>query len=201
MEGVDVKSFMNKKLIVLKSLAALMGLLLMLFAMYGYFIEFVPNDLTNKIAKGLAVVLTVVIFGFGFKVVTAKMMSKRKSLQFIELVFRLFLIGYTLHICFAYAIPGLHARIFGQIYAHVQIVQPRANYASRECDFVIENKYLEPTLHGYICISENSYNTKDQVYILTGFQTSLGFYVKHAIPNSIFKQINQSILQERESSE
>lgn len=198
--SVGVNSLMKKKFFVLKVLSAWLILLLMPLALYGFFIEFIPNEITNKTAKGLAMVLTVVIFGFGFKIVTTKMMFKRKILQLIELVFRLFLISYTLHVCFAYAIPGLHARILGKTHANVQIVQPRENHASRECDFVIENKYLEPTLHGYICISEASYKTKDQIYILTGFQTPLGFYVKHAIPNSIFKQINQKILQERESS-
>jgi len=165
--------------------------------MYGFFIEFVPTETVSKVAKTLAVILTIVILALFRKGVASKMMSKRKIFQAIEFVFRVFLIGYTLHICFAYSVPGLHARLLGKQYANVQIVMPRENHASRECEFVIENDYLEPTLHGYVCISEASYLTKDQVYILSGYQSSLGFYVKHAVPNSAFKKILQDIKNER----
>ncbi|EIO5090139.1 hypothetical protein LQN34_003604 [Vibrio cholerae] len=192
MEDVGVRLLMIKKDIAQKLLAFVVIFILVPLTLYGLFIDFIPTYVTGSVAKALSILLTFVISVFGFRVI-----SKHRGLRLINLVFMLLIIGYTLHICFSYSIPGLHARFFGKVHGNVQIVHPRKNYASRECDFVIENKYIEPTLHGYICVSEHSYNTKDQVYILTGFQTPLGFYVKHAIPNSIFKQINQKILEER----
>ncbi|MDA0147377.1 hypothetical protein [Vibrio sp. LaRot3] len=176
---------------------AWIALLCIPLAMYGFFIEFVPTETVNKVAKTLSVILTIVILIFFRKGVASKMMSKRKVFQAIEFGFRVLMIAYTLHICFAYSVPGLQARLLGKQHANVQIVVPRENHATRECEFVIENDYLEPTLHGYVCISETSYLTKDQVYILSGYQSSLGFYVKHAVPNSAFKKILQEIKKER----
>ncbi|MCD1409453.1 hypothetical protein IOC44_07700 [Vibrio vulnificus] len=193
MEDFGARLLKIRKNIVQKLLAFVVIFILFPLALYGLYVDFIPTHATSSVAKALSILLTLVVYVSGFRVI-----SKHRGLRPINSVFMLLIIGYALHICFSYSIPGLHARIFGKVHGNVQIVEPRKNYASRECDFVVENKYIEPTLHGYICVSEHSYNTKYQVYILTGFQTSLGFYVKHAIPNSIFKHINQKILEDDE---
>lgn len=185
---------------VITKILSLVFIISCIFIIYGYYIEFVPSDRVNKVAKVLAIILTISLFGFGFKVFGFKSFitntrSRRKPLQLAELVFRIYFAGYLLYILFAYAIPGLYTRIFGELYAKVEIVQPIKRHRAYECDFFIKNKYLEPTVGGHICISKMSYNSKEQVYILMGKRTKLGFYVEDAIPNSIFKQINQKIMQ------
>ncbi len=163
---------------------------------YGMFIEFIPSDIANDIAEHLSILFTIAVFVFGLKTMTAKYLSKINILRVCELLFRVLLLKYTFSLLFAYGIPGLYTRILGEDDAHVQIVQPRKNYGSRECRFVIENEYTEHSRTGYLCISEASFETEDQVYIISGRKSKLGFYVRASISDTIFREIIKDLKSE-----
>ncbi|WP_039948471.1 hypothetical protein [Vibrio ichthyoenteri] len=171
----------NKKSTAERLITLLLGATLIL-GLVGLFSDFVPIKPVQILGGGVAVVLLALTIIYGRKMSILKPRLKNRYLKVIESLFGGCLLLMLYWVSISYAIPSIYTQFVGSPHERVEIVEPFHLPASKECDYKIESDYIKSTARGFICITQAWYELDETNYLLYGYQSELGFYIRGVVP-------------------
>lgn len=191
----QIKKFTSPKTIKSRYIAvATLLILTMLLSMRGLFTDFIPTSQVKWVGFVLSILLLVFTLITGRGLTIFKPRFSNVILKKIEQIFGCALLWFIYWVSATHAVPSLYTQAFGTPHTSSEIVTPYWQPSSRECDYKIKNSYIKGTARGFICINEHWYKLKEKEYLLYGYQSPLGFYIRGVAPVNDLKQFIDSVI-------
>lgn len=154
----------------------------MLLSMVGLFTDFIPQHHVKWVGSSIAICLVIItiIWGKGLNVINAP--SSNLLIKIIYPVMGVGLLFYCYWLTTVYAIPAVYTRMSGTPYQIIENVDPVYQPATKECDYKIRNEHLKGTARGFVCINKSWYELNEHKYLIYGYQSALGFYIRGTVP-------------------